>query len=386
MGWSINRATGLTFHKPGLSTKGYTLLTPHGDQSCYLIDMNGRIVHQWCFSHIHPGYGRLLKNGNLLMTGSDVNLPRPPKDEPTKAPLPFEQHITRLGGYHTTLVEMNWHGDIVWEYENRCQHHDFFRLDNGNTMVPEWVELPADLHKQVRGGYKLPRERLPRLLGDDLVEVDPHGKEVRRIKTWQLLDPIKDPIHSSRRRWEWTHVNGFDIHANGDIVFSARNADRLAIIDVQTDQLRWKFTKTHGQHNPTWVTKKGASQDNIQVFDNGESSSRVIEIDPQTSDIVWTYQGTPVHQFFSGHISGASRLSSGNILVCEGTSGRLFETNQAGEVVWEWINPFVNNNVRGEATVSIYRAHRYLPDHPALADKELDPARFSNVNRLNGLM
>ena len=112
----------------------------------------------------------------------------------------------------------------------------------------------------------------------------------------------------------------------------------------------------------------------------------MIEIDPQTSDIVWTYQGTPVHQFFSGHISGASRLSSGNILVCEGTSGRLFETNQAGEVVWEWINPFVNNNVRGEATVSIYRANRYLPDHPALADKELDPARFSNVNRLNGLM
>ena len=98
MGWSINRATGLTFHKPGLSTKGYTLLTPHGDQSTYLIDMDGRVVHQWRFSHIHPGYGRLLKNGNLLMTGSDVNLPKPPIDEPTKAPLPFEQHITRLGG------------------------------------------------------------------------------------------------------------------------------------------------------------------------------------------------------------------------------------------------------------------------------------------------
>ena len=386
MGWSINRATGLTFHKPSLSTKGYTLLTPHGDQSTYLIDMDGRVVHQWQFSHIHPGYGRLLKNGNLLMTGSDVNLPKPPIDEPTKAPLPFEQHITRLGGYHTTLVEMNWQGEIVWAYENRCQHHDFFRLDNGNTVIPEWVELPEDLHKQVRGGYKMPRERLPRLLGDDLVEVDPQGKEIRRIQTWKLLDPIKDPIHPTRRRWEWTHVNGLDINKKGDILFSARNADRLAIIDADSGEISWKFTKTHGQHNPTWVAKKGDTHDNIQVFDNGATSSRVIEIDPQSSDIVWSYHGVPLHQFFSGHISGASRLPSGNVLVCEGTSGRLFETNQARDVVWEWINPFVNNNVRGEATVSIYRAHRYLPDHPALADKDLDPAQFSNINRLNGLM
>ena len=111
----------------------------------------------------------------------------------------------------------------------------------------------------------------------------------------------------------------------------------------------------------------------------------MIEINPRNDEIVWTYHGVPFNQFFSGHISGASRLASGNVLVCEGTSGRLFETNQAREVVWEWINPFVNNNKRGEATVSIYRVHRYPPDHPALVDKELDPARLGNLNRLNGL-
>ncbi len=381
MGWSINRSTGLTYHRSGLSTKGYTLLTPHGDQSSYLIDMDGRVVHRWTFKHIHPGYGRLLNNGNLLMTGSDVNLPDAPKDEPTKPPLPFEQHVTRLGGYHTTLVEVDWNGDIVWEYENRCQHHDFYRFENGNTMVPEWVELPDDLHKKVRGGFKMPRERLPRLLGDDLVEVDKEGKEVRRLHIWKLLDPVKDPIYPTTRRWEWTHVNSIDVNSKGDIVFSARNADRVAIIDADSGEIRWKFDRTHGQHNTTWVNDK-----NIQVFDNGQVTSRVIEIDPETNEIVWTYHGVPFSQFFSGHISGASRLDSGNVLVCEGTSGRLFEVNQASEVVWEWINPFVNNNKRGEATVSIYRAHRYLPDHPALADRDLDPMQFKNLNRLNGLL
>jgi len=150
MGWSVNRPTGLTFHRHGLSTKGYTLLTPHGDAATYLIDIDGRIVHRWVFSHIKPGYGRLLENGNLLMTGSDINTPKPPKDEPTKAPPPLEHHVTRLGGYHTTLVEVDWDGNVVWEYINKFQHHDFFRFANGNTMVPVWVELPEESEKMVR--------------------------------------------------------------------------------------------------------------------------------------------------------------------------------------------------------------------------------------------
>jgi DNA-directed RNA polymerase subunit H (RpoH/RPB5) len=113
---------------------------------------------------------------------------------------------------------VDWYGNIVWEYVNRFQHHDFVRLPNGNTLVPEWVELSEDLHKRVRGGYKMPREKLPRLIGDDLVEVDMHKTEVRRIHTWKLFDPVKDPIGPARRRWEWTHVNGLDVNAAGDIV------------------------------------------------------------------------------------------------------------------------------------------------------------------------
>ena len=380
MGWSINRSTGLTWHNNNLSTKGYTLLTPHGDSHTYLIDIQGRIVHTWEFTDIRPGYGRLLGNGNLLMTGSDIKLPDPPKHEPTKPPLPFEQHITRLGGYHTTLREVSWEGDTIWEYVNRAQHHDFHRLANGNTMVPEWVELPEDLHKRVRGGFKQHRERLPRLLGDDLVEVNAAGKEVRRIHTWQLLDPVKDPILPDKRRWEWTHLNGLDINDSGDIVFSCRCNDRVCVINAN-GKLTWKWDKTHGQHNPTWL-----NNGNILVFDNGNDTSRVVEVDISNDEVVWQYAGKPAHQFYSGHISGASALDSGNILVCEGTSGRLFEVNRSEEVVWEWVNPFLNNNKRGESTVSIYRAHRYAADHPALVNRDLNPDRFINLNRAHDLM
>ena len=33
---------------------------------------------------------------------------------------------------------------------------------------------------------------------------------------------------------------------------------------------------------------------------------------------------------------------------------------------------------------SLFRAHRYGPDHPALADKDLDPDKFAALNRLYG--
>ncbi len=298
MGWSVNRPTGLTFHRTGSSTKGYTLLTPHGDTCAYLIDIDGRVVHRWRFEHIRPGYGRLLPNGNLLMTGQDVDLPDPPPDEPTKAPPPLEQHVTRLGGYHTTLCEVDWDGNVVWEYVNRFQHHDFHRFANGNTMVPEWVELPEELHRKVRGGFKMPRERLPPLLSDDLVEVDAELNEVRRIHVWELLDPVKDPIDPTIRRWEWTHLNGFDVDDAGNIVFSAWSNNRVAVISADTGEITFRFRETRRQHDPTWV-----DGGNIQVFDNGSETSRVVEIDPRTSEVVWEYRGKPSYQFFSGHIS-----------------------------------------------------------------------------------
>ncbi|MDB2392869.1 hypothetical protein N9V91_07620 [Acidimicrobiaceae bacterium] len=78
MGWSVNRATGLTHHDPDESTFGYTLVTPSNGRDAYLLDIEGRVVHRWTFDNLDPGYGRLLDNGNLLMSGSDPSLPDAP--------------------------------------------------------------------------------------------------------------------------------------------------------------------------------------------------------------------------------------------------------------------------------------------------------------------
>ena len=116
--------------------------------------------------------------------------------------------------------------------------------------------------------------------------------------------------------------------------------------------------------------------------------SRIVEIDPNDNQIAWEYRGDPPISFFSYHISGAERLPNGNTLICEGAPGRIFEVTPAKDIVWEYINPFVGmsgygvgGTVSGYAN-SVFRAHRYGPDHPALQGKELDPESHANLNRL----
>ena len=389
MGWANEQKKGLTTHLPHRCYVGYTLVIPLSGDSVFLIDMEGRFVHRWRFDDVNPHKAELLDNGNLLVMGRETALqptsPRPEIGDPAE---PFELLVRRLGANCSVLREVTWDGDVVWEHLEPAVHHDFKRLPNGNTVIPVWVEMTPELTKAVRGGTRFPREKLGPMLGDDLVEIDPAGTEVRRIETWKLYDPRRDPICPLEGRVEWTHVNSVDVNAAGDIVISCRNNSRVSIFDT-SGAMSWNYgaPNTAHQHHATWL-RNG----NIQIFDNGmhrvraRSISRVIEVDPTTDEVVWTYEGNPPSQFFSGHISGATRLANRNTLVCEGTSGRLFEITPAGETVWEWWNPVYNIGVDGVPMGWLFRAYRYGPDHPALAGHDLDPRQLANLSRLHGLM
>ena len=385
MGWSVQRETGLTWHDAAKSCKGYTMLAPIGGRDVLLLDMDGMVVKRWSFSDLAPFHGVLLENGWLLVLGTSTDV-RPPEGELGQEPPGLPDRFRLLGGGATELREVDWDGNEHWRYANAGIHHDFVRLSNGNTLVPEWVELPSELAGRVRGGARRSREKLPPMLSDDIVEIDRSGAEVRRIHLWEFLDPGRDRICPLENRWEWTHTNSLDA-TDDAILFSCRQNSRVGLIDRSSGELRWKYgaPEVFHQHHASTLPNG-----HVLIYDNGMhrladlSYSRIVEVNPATDEVVWEYQANPREQFFSGHISGAERQSNGNTLICEGTSGRVFEVTREGEVVWEWVSPFVNRR-RDQRMSWIFRVRRYALDHPALVDREFDREGLAEFNRIQGL-
>jgi arylsulfotransferase ASST len=385
MGWSLFRKAGLTFHSPAQSFKGYTLVAPIAADFAVLLDMDGRVVHRWVISGFRIFHARLLPTGKLLALCADASLPPAPQVPFDQPPPPFAEHIRRLGGAATHLKEIDHDANLTWEYANSTLHHDFVRLPNGNTVVAEWVELPEQLATKVKGGARRPREKFPRMLCDDILEIDPSGSELRRVHLYELLDPVRDAICPLETRWEWTHLNSLDTFPGGDILFSCRSNSRVGIITPE-GRLSWKYGAPDvvHQHHATAL-----ANGNVQIFDNGMHRigmpySRVVEVEPARRKVAWEYSGEPPEQFFSGHISGAERQPNGNVLICEGASGRVFEVTRRGETVWEWVTPFSTNN-QGRVRAWIFRVYRYAPDFPGLRGLALDPQKYADLNRLYGL-
>ena len=383
MGWSNHHPNGLIHHSPQDAYRGYTLITNVSGHDTLLIDMEGRVCHAW-HSDEGIGYAYLLPNGNLLLrTG-------PAAEEVSFLSRP-ERELLPIGGRTVAgaILELDWDSNVVWEYRYPLLHHDFERLPNGNTLVLTWELMPDELTRQVKGGHESGHGGAG-MLGDTVREVTPAGEVVYEWNSWEYLDVEEDRICFLEGRAEWTHQNTLNVTPEGDLVVSFRQTDTVGIVDRASGDFRWKWGRGNisHQHNPTML-----GNGRVLIFDNGPhksgfTHSRVIEVDPGTNEIAWEYRGDPPISFYSYHISGAERQPNGNTLICEGAPGRIFEVTPGKEIVWEYINPFmarsgygVGGSISGMAN-SVFRAHRYGYDHPALAGKDLDPEKYANLNRL----
>lgn len=368
MGRSIHHPVGLIYGTLGESYAGYTLITNNGGDHATLLDMEGRICHRW-LSDEGIGYAYLLPNGNLLCRTSkvaDVEL------------------VNGLGGSSKALLELDWDGNVVWEYRNDMLHHDFERLPNGNTLVLLWQTIPSEVASRVRGGYT--NEDTPKeMLGDVVSEITPDGEVVYEWRSWQSLDTEVDVICPLEQRREWTHCNNLNVTPNGDFLVSFRLIDVIGRVNKDKGEFSWKWGRgeVSHQHHVTHL-----ENGNVMLFDNGthrrgQPYSRIIEFNPDLREAVWEYTASPDVTFYSHNISSAERLPNGNTLICEGAHGRIFEVRHSKEVVWEYINPFFFPDSRsGGTTNATFRAHRYGPDHPALQGKDLDPGRYASHNLL----
>ena len=374
MGWSSHHPVGLIHNDTRRSFRGYTLLCNNrAAVDARLIDMEGRICHRWRWPD-GIGYSRLLPNGNLLLR---------------TRPQPEASAVGGFGGSSGAVVELDWDSNLVWQYRNPMIHHDFDRLENGNTLVLLWEPIPAELTRRVVGGYRADDDP-EQMLGDVVEEITPDGASVHRWESWLHLNVDEDVICPLEGRKEFTHGNAISVTPHGELLVSYRQTSTIGLVNRATGDFRWKWgpgVVSH-QHHPTFL-----DNGRVLLFDNGchrrgIDRSRIVEVDPETNEIAWDYTADPVISFYSYNISSAQRLPNGNTLVCEGAAGRTFEVTPSKELVWEYINPvFLGGQGPTDANPTsinnaVFRAHRYGPDYPGLQDKDLDPGRYANINRL----
>lgn len=350
--------TGTTIYKAGKTYDGYTIFTPRDPSKILMIDMEGSIVHSWEHSEYNYTYAEPLPNGNLLA---------------------FFFKDASQWAFPSGVAEVDWAGNVVWAQVNvdRYFHHDFERLENGNTLL---------LSTQVRSA---PHISSKDIWDDHIVEVDPEGNVVW---DWYTSDHFDAFEFSSVARnliasagGDWSHTNTIQrLPANahddpafseGNILVSQRNTNIIFIIDKVTKAIVWKIGPTDymtiGQHDAQMIEEGLSGAGNILVFDNGGEAgypkkhrwySRLLEIDPVSKTVAWMYNATDsgnlLQTFFSPFISGQQKLPNNNILIDEGYSGRFFEITPEGEIVWEYISPFFWDSPLGFKENNIYRVWR----------------------------
>ena len=350
------RGVGLRGYDPDRAYRGFTLFAPSNiaNRTVYLIDMEGKVVHTWEMPHPPGLYGYLTPRGTLFYNGK----------------IPNSSHLGQSAFKGGAALEVDWNGKVLWQVEHEDHHHDGMRLQNGNVLLICARPIPDDIVRQVRGGRSGSEYDNGKMNSDYLVEMTTKGTVIWEWRAWEHLDPVKDAITAPQDdRDEWTHANGISEMPDGNLLLSFRNISTVIMIDRRTGQVYWKLgpPPLSGQHAPVLL-----ENGHVLLFDNGPHRvdtslpfSRVLEIDPETKEIVWSYQETIVTSFYSPRISNAQRLPNGNTLINEGVFGRFFEVTPDGSVVWEYANPYFGPRLASQANKpealvnQVFRAYRY---------------------------
>ena len=317
---------------------GYTLFSPRETTMTYLIDNHGRQVHSWS-SEYRPGVSVYLsENGHLVRPGILASHP-----------------LFITGGGGGIIQEMDWDGNILWEYEYYgdyyLQHHDIEQLPNGNVLMIAWER--KTYIECIAAGRDPSLLTYYQLWPDHVIEVEPADSLGGTIVwEWHLWDHLIQDYDSTKANYgvvgdhpelvdlnysgrvlmqqgipDWTHTNSIDYNAAFDqIVLSIHGFSEIWVIDHSTtteeaaghtggnsgkggDLLyRWgnpeayragtsEDRKFYFQHDAQWVEAGYPGEGNILVFNNGLQRpgldySSVDEIVPPV-DSVGNYSWTP---------------------------------------------------------------------------------------------
>ena len=169
----------------------------------------------------------------------------------------------------------------------------------------------------------------------------------------------------------------------GDLLVSLRGADSIVLIDRDTKLVKWALTGMFlRQHDPDLqpdgtITIFDNRTDRGQ-FNKAERTvepqsfgySRLLRFDPASQRILWQFQGSREEPFYTSVQGDHQVLPNGNVMAVETEAGRIIEIDpQTNEIVWEWFN-VVERGERKDLVGRVTRAFRYDADYATFLGKD----------------
>lgn len=427
-----SQTVGLFVSKPN-AYQGYTLFTPRHFNETYLIDMQGDVVHKW---H-HPTRNenaKLLENGLLLTT---INIQHPAFE---RIPGPHgEVQLLDWDGelvwrYQLASENQILHHDILplpngnylmstFEVKSRQQMIDAGRnpalLETDKVLVETIIEVKP---KPKQGGDIVWQWSVWDHLIQDFDSTKNNYGDVKAHPEKMDINQVRRPSTP-----DWNHVSGLDYNPTFDqVMITFHGSNEIIIIDhsTNTDEAKGNKGGRYGKgggflyrygnpqiyqggteddqvfnviHNAHWIPAGLPREGQVMVLNNRfaeEQSSLEIYQLPNKDNGEYEFPAedgstlsklTPTYtfrEFYTRNMGGMQQLPNGNILIDEAVKGRFIEVSPQGEIVWEYINPVVNDgavaqgdivppNFSGDLLNEVFRVTRIDKNSPIFADKKL---------------
>ncbi len=382
-------------YEPDIIHDNYVFAIENGGTKSYLLNKAGEKVYEWEFDINLGNDVELMPDGKLLGMFKSEN-----------------PQIT-AGGFGGIVRIYGFEGSLLWEYEyntfDYIAHHDVELLDNGNVLIMVWERI--DVTTAQNNGIETTVDIIP----EKLIEVNISTNEI--VWEWRAWDHIVQESDPGKPNYgvvadnphlinlnytagdvgDITHANGIDVDEVNDLIYLSVNFfDEVWVIDHSTTtaeaasssggnygkggDLVYRFGNPRAYNNmegnvlfdrnhfPNLLENGEPGSGNLLIYVNGNSVSQstVYELDlPDTFNLqpntnneptaIWSF----VHpDLYHGRLSGATRLSNGNTLICEGDYG-YWEVTPNNEVAWKY-------NGASATGGNFWRGYAYDKDHPAI--------------------
>ena len=429
---------GVQLHTAGSADDGYVLLAPIQATRTYLIDKCGREVHGWNSAYKAGQAAYLLPDGSLLRAGNASNTTFVAGGQggiiekiawDGTVTWSYQLSNTAECQHHDVRILPN--GNVlalVWEAKTAAEAAAAGR-SAGQIGAATWSEKLVELQPVGTNQAVVVWEWRA---WDHLVQdQDPTRANYAPVAQHPELLNVNYAVTAGNP--DWLHLNSIDYNPELDqILLSSHGLNEVWILDHSTttaqaashaggargrggDLLyRWGNPAAYGQgstaaqqffgqHNGYWLPAGVPYAGSIQVFNNGRgraggNASSVDVLTPAVTApgqyaaalpygpdaLTTTYLDATPTNFFAQNISGAQRLPGGNLLICDGPAGRLFEVTSTGTKVWEYTNPVGATGPVAQGTTPrqniVFRAPFYPNTYAAFSGRTLAPGAPLELN------